>query len=84
MARLILHYFYDPLCGWCYAAEPLIQAAAAAGVPIMLHGGGLWERPVHAPEAKRRMMRCAPINLPRQQGDGERADRVCCTGAGGV
>ena len=57
MAEPILHYVYDPLCGWCYAAEPLIQAAAAAGVPIILHGGGLWERPVHAPEAKRRMMR---------------------------
>ncbi len=57
MARPILHYVYDPLCGWCYAAEPLIQAAAAAGIPIMLHGGGLWEWPVHAPEAKRRMMR---------------------------
>ncbi len=23
----ILHYIYDPLCGWCYGAAPLVQAA---------------------------------------------------------
>ena len=23
-----LHYVYDPLCGWCYGAEPLVWAAA--------------------------------------------------------
>ncbi len=57
MDGIILHYVHDPLCGWCYAAEPLVQAAAAAGIPIVLHGGGLWDQPVHAPEAKRRMMR---------------------------
>ena len=57
MGEIILHYVHDPLCGWCYAAEPLVQAAASAGIPIVLHGGGLWDQPVHAPEAKRRMMR---------------------------
>ena len=37
-----LHYVFDALCGWCYAAAPL--AAAARGVPglrIALHGGGM-------------------------------------------
>ena len=53
----ILHYIYDPLCGWCYAAEPLVKAAAEGGVPIVLHGGGLWDPAVHATEAKRRSMR---------------------------
>ena len=24
-----LHYFFDPLCGWCYGIAPLIKAAAA-------------------------------------------------------
>ena len=57
MSQSILHYVYDPLCGWCYAAEPLVEAAAAGGIPIMLHGGGLWDQPIHAPDAKRRMMR---------------------------
>ena len=38
-----LHYVYDPLCGWCYGAAPLLEAAA--GIPdlqIALHAGGLW------------------------------------------
>lgn len=38
-----LHYIYDPLCGWCYAAAPLIQAAAElANSQITMHAGGLW------------------------------------------
>jgi len=38
----ILHYIFDPLCGWCYGAAPLISAAR--GVPnltIALHSGGM-------------------------------------------
>lgn len=35
-----LHYFYDPLCGWCYGAAPLVQAAAEQ-VQVQAHGGGL-------------------------------------------
>ena len=53
----ILHYVYDPLCGWCYAAEPMVRAAGEAGISIVLHGGGLWDPGVHATDAKRRMMR---------------------------
>ena len=26
-----LHYVYDPLCGWCYGAAPLLEAAADLG-----------------------------------------------------
>ncbi len=38
----ILHYIYDPLCGWCYAAAPLISAAREVqGLTIALHGGGM-------------------------------------------
>lgn len=37
-----LHYIYDPLCGWCYGASPLLAAARdVAGLQIRLHGGGL-------------------------------------------
>ncbi|MFN6996850.1 MAG: DsbA family protein [Aquincola tertiaricarbonis] len=35
-----LHYIYDPLCGWCYGAAPLV-AAARQVLPVRLHGGGL-------------------------------------------
>lgn len=37
-----LHYIYDPLCGWCYGAAPLVQAARGIdGLAIALHGGGM-------------------------------------------
>ena len=29
MSESTLHYIYDPMCGWCYGAEPLIEAARA-------------------------------------------------------
>lgn len=38
-----LIYVHDPLCGWCYAAAPLIAAAASIpGLRVELHGGGLF------------------------------------------
>jgi putative protein-disulfide isomerase len=37
---MILHYIYDPLCGWCYGAKPLLQAAQAV-LPVIAHGGGM-------------------------------------------
>ena len=40
MSSATLHYLYDPLCGWCYAAAPLVEAASQF-VPIQLHGGGM-------------------------------------------
>jgi putative protein-disulfide isomerase len=35
-----LHYVYDPLCGWCYGASPLIQAARDVMV-VQAHAGGM-------------------------------------------
>ena len=36
----ILHVIYDPYCGWCYGAAPLVEAARAVpGLEIVLHGG---------------------------------------------
>jgi putative protein-disulfide isomerase len=38
----ILHYIFDPLCGWCYGAAPLVSAARSVpGLAIALHGGGM-------------------------------------------
>jgi putative protein-disulfide isomerase len=46
----ILHFIYDPLCGWCYCAEPLVNAAIAVeGLDLQLHGGGLWPEPTRLP-----------------------------------
>jgi putative protein-disulfide isomerase len=40
--RATLHYVFDPLCGWCYAAAPLIEAARSLpGLAIECHGGGM-------------------------------------------
>jgi putative protein-disulfide isomerase len=37
-----LHYIYDPFCGWCYAAAPLVTAATQLnGLKVVLHGGGM-------------------------------------------
>lgn len=35
-----LHYIYDPLCGWCYGAAPLV-AAARMQLPVIAHAGGM-------------------------------------------
>ncbi|KAF0862353.1 DsbA family protein [Pseudomonas sp. LD120] len=40
MSSATLHYIYDPLCGWCYGAKPLIQAAQAV-LPVLAHAGGM-------------------------------------------
>ena len=37
-----LHYIFDPLCGWCYGAAPLVEAARAVpGLRVAFHGGGM-------------------------------------------
>ncbi|MGR6503245.1 DsbA family protein [Shewanella sp. Koi 1] len=43
--QAVLHAIIDPLCGWCYAAAPLFDAAAAAGFSIKLHAGGMLTGP---------------------------------------
>ena len=47
----VLHYIYDPLCGWCYGAKPLIDVARGI-LPVVAHGGGMMtgaqRRPVSA------------------------------------
>lgn len=40
MAAATLHYFYDPLCGWCYGAAPLLKAARKV-LPVVPHRGGM-------------------------------------------
>ena len=37
-----LHYFYDPFCGWCYGAAPIISIAdKIEGLTIQPHGIGM-------------------------------------------
>jgi putative protein-disulfide isomerase len=37
---MVLHYIYDPFCGWCYAAAPLARAARQV-LDVTAHGGGM-------------------------------------------
>ncbi|MBD8898455.1 DsbA family protein [Rhodanobacter sp. DHG33] len=48
MSVATLHYIHDPLCGWCYAAQPLVSAMQAQlgdRLALRLHGGGLFGEP---------------------------------------
>ncbi len=41
-----LHYIHDPLCGWCYAAAPLVEAARQVpGLAVRWHAGGMMAGP---------------------------------------
>jgi putative protein-disulfide isomerase len=40
MRQATLHYIYDPLCGWCYGAAPLV-AAARRIMSVIGHAGGM-------------------------------------------
>jgi putative protein-disulfide isomerase len=41
-AGATLHYIFDPMCGWCYAAAPLVDAARSVpGLSVEFHGGGM-------------------------------------------
>ncbi|WP_159913435.1 DsbA family protein [Pantoea sp. 18069] len=37
----VLHYIFDPLCGWCYAAAPLLAASHLPGLELQWHAGGM-------------------------------------------
>lgn len=59
-----LHFIHDPLCGWCYGAEPLVNAVAeVGGLELVLRGGGLWPEPTQLPEATRRYIREADARV---------------------
>jgi putative protein-disulfide isomerase len=57
-AGLRVHYIHDPLCGWCYAAAPLLAAARAQSeLSVILHGGALWPTPTVLPPQMRVQIR---------------------------
>jgi putative protein-disulfide isomerase len=42
MADAELHYVFDPFCGWCYGATPLVERLGKIkGLKVSLHGGGM-------------------------------------------
>src|SRR5664279_1763065 len=64
-----VHYFFDPLCGWCYGVAPLIAAVAALpDVALELHGGGLWPRATVLPAPVRQQIRAADARVGQLSG----------------
>ncbi|MFZ6873565.1 DsbA family protein [Undibacterium sp. Di27W] len=51
-----LHMIFDPLCGWCYAASPLlkqVQAHFGDKLPLVFHPGLLFAQPNVIPPSYR-------------------------------
>ncbi len=64
-----LHYIYDPLCGWCYAAAPLVAAVQALpGVELVLHGGGLFAAPTELAAPMRAHIRASDARIAEMSG----------------
>lgn len=65
----VLHYIYDPLCGWCYGAEPLVWAASKVdGLELRMHAGGLWPQPTRLPDHMRRYIQQADARAGQMSG----------------
>lgn len=69
--KITLHYIYDPLCGWCYAAEPLLERVLASPVreqiAFEMHAGGLFQR-MTLPQSKRAMIGQADARIASMTG----------------
>lgn len=59
MSQPVLHYIFDPLCGWCHGARSLVEAAASAGARVALHPGLLFAQARELPAAQRASFRQA-------------------------
>lgn len=65
----VLHYIYDPLCGWCYGAEPLVWAATKVdGLALTMHAGGLWPQPTRLPPHTREYIKQADARVGQMSG----------------
>ncbi|MDG3084937.1 DsbA family protein [Vibrio hannami] len=46
-----VHYFFDPMCGWCYGATSLLVAIAAnTEIELALHPGGMIDNKAIEPD----------------------------------
>ncbi|MBE3751125.1 DsbA family protein [Vibrio parahaemolyticus] len=52
-----VHYFFDPMCGWCYGASPLIEALMdTSQFKVELHPGGMIEKRAIEPEFRQHII----------------------------
>lgn len=68
-----IHYFYDPMCGWCYGATSLIESIASnEKFELKLHSGGMLKEQTieplfrqHIMESDQRISRMTDIQFGR-------------------
>lgn len=64
-----VHYFFDPMCGWCYGASSLIaELADMANVEMVYHPGGMIEKQAIA-DAFRQHILHADQQIARMTGE---------------
>ncbi|MFT6984793.1 MAG: putative protein-disulfide isomerase [Psychromonas sp.] len=53
-----VHYFYDPMCGWCYGATALLETLiASANIELIYHPGGMINRQTIAASFKEHILK---------------------------
>lgn len=56
-----IHYFYDPMCGWCYGATSLVQAIEEnPSMKLIYHPGGMIEKSSLSRQFKQHIMTADP------------------------
>lgn len=69
--KATLHYIFDPLCGWCYAASPMVRAVAQHFGPQLawrFHPGLLMPEPTELSPAFRAHILAADQRIARMTG----------------
>lgn len=52
-----VHYFFDPMCGWCYGATSLLAAIAAnSEIVLDLHPGGMLDNKAIEPDFRKHIL----------------------------
>lgn len=53
-----VHYFFDPMCGWCYGASSLIEALNdSSDFELIYHPGGMMRRQAIDPSFRQHILR---------------------------
>lgn len=56
-----IHYFYDPMCGWCYGATSLIETIEQnPQFNLVFHPGGMMEKSVLPEQFKQHIIKADP------------------------
>ncbi|MCB5451485.1 MULTISPECIES: DsbA family protein [Vibrio] len=52
-----IHYFYDPMCGWCYGSTPLVELIASSSkYQLIMHSGGMLPAKLIAPSFRQHIL----------------------------